>query len=127
MVSLIKTRFCPSPTGLLHMGNARTALFNALLAKQREGIFLLRIEDTDLVRSKAEFVTSTEQDILWLGLDWQEGPGHDLQRGPYFQSLRKQVYDHYYAILEQRGQAYPCFCSEEDLALMRKVQLAAGK
>lgn len=127
MVDSIKTRFCPSPTGFVHLGNARTALFNALLAKHKQGIFLLRIEDTDVARSKSEFVEALEQDLLWLGLGWQEGPGHDLHKGPYFQSQRQHIYDHYYEQLEQSGQAYPCFCSEEDLALMRKVQRAAGK
>jgi glutamyl-tRNA synthetase len=127
MVDAIKTRFCPSPTGFVHLGNIRTALFNALLARKKSGIFLLRIEDTDVVRSKVEYVTALEEDMLWLGLDWQEGPSHDLHNGPYFQSERQSVYDHYYQQLEQQGQAYPCFCSEEDLALMRKVQRAAGK
>lgn len=122
-----KTRFCPSPTGHIHIGNARTALFNALLAKQNHGIFLLRIEDTDVARSKTEYVHSLEEDLLWLGYDWQEGPHHDLNHGPYFQSQRQSVYDHYYQLLIEKNLAYPCFCSEEDLALMRKVQRASGK
>lgn len=127
MVDTIKTRFCPSPTGYVHLGNARTALFNALLASHKQGIFLLRIEDTDLNRSKSEYVTALEEDLRWLGLDWQEGPGHDLGNGPYFQSLRSDVYKTYYAQLEEKKLAYPCFCSEEDLALTRKMQRAAGK
>jgi glutamyl-tRNA synthetase len=127
MVNSIKTRFCPSPTGFVHLGNARTALFNALLARQQKGIFLLRIEDTDILRSKDEYVTALEHDLQWLDLKWQEGPDHDLQNGPYFQSQRQPIYDHYYQLLEQSGKAYPCFCSEEDLALMRKVQRTAGK
>lgn len=122
-----KTRFCPSPTGFLHLGNARTALFNALLAKQKNGIFLLRIEDTDVARSKEEYIDALEKDLLWLGLDWQEGPHHDLNNGPYFQSQRQAIYDHYYHQLEEQGKAYPCFCSEEELAIMRKVQRASGK
>lgn len=122
-----KTRFCPSPTGYVHLGNARTALFNALLARQRNGILLLRIEDTDAARSKKEYVTALEKDLLWLGLEWQEGPHHDLHNGPYFQSERQSIYDQYYHELEQKGIAYPCFCSEEELALMRKIQRASGK
>lgn len=127
MVNSVKTRFCPSPTGFVHLGNARTALFNALLAKQQDGIFLLRIEDTDVVRSKSEFTEALERDLLWLGLAWQEGPSKDLGRGPYFQSQRQNIYDQYYQQLEKAGKAYPCFCTEEDLALMRKVQRASGK
>lgn len=127
MVNPVKTRFCPSPTGFVHLGNIRTALFNALLAIKQQGTFLLRIEDTDLARSKSEFVTALEQDLLWLGLDWQEGPAKEGPNGPYFQSQRQAIYDQYYHQLEQENKAYPCFCSEEDLALMRKVQRASGK
>jgi glutamyl-tRNA synthetase len=122
-----KTRFCPSPTGFLHLGNARTALFNALLARREEGIFLLRIEDTDLQRSKPEYIDALEKDLHWLGLDWQEGPHRDLGKGPYFQSKRQAIYADYYQLLEQQGLAYPCFCTEEELALMRKMQRASGK
>ncbi len=127
MVNVVKTRFCPSPTGFVHLGNARTALFNALLARKEHGVFLLRIEDTDIKRSQEEYVIALKQDLLWLNLTWQEGPSHDLGQGPYFQSKRQHIYDHYYAELEQEGLAYPCFCSEEDLALMRKIQRASGK
>lgn len=127
MSDALKTRFCPSPTGYVHLGNARTALFNALLANNHSGIFLLRIEDTDKERSKSEFVTALMEDLRWLGLDWQEGPQHDLGRGPYYQSQRQAVYDKYYEILEQKGVAYPCFCTEEELAVMRKLQRASGK
>jgi len=122
-----KTRFCPSPTGFVHLGNARTALFNALLAKKKQGIFLLRIEDTDVTRSKLEYVEALEKDLVWLGLDWQEGPHKDRGNGPYFQSQRQAIYDQYYLFLEEHALAYPCFCSEEELAFMRKVQRASGK
>ncbi|MBA2654328.1 MAG: glutamate--tRNA ligase [Gammaproteobacteria bacterium] len=122
-----KSRFCPSPTGYVHLGNARTALFNALLAKQKEGIFLLRIEDTDVTRSKKEYEEALELDLNWLGLCWDEGPHKDLNHGPYCQSERQEVYDHYYTLLEQQEKAYPCFCTEEELALMRKVQRASGR
>ncbi len=122
-----KTRFCPSPTGLIHLGNARTALFNALLAMQYQGTFLLRIEDTDVQRSKKEYYHTLTEDLLWLGLEWQEGPEKDQGKGPYFQSERQQIYHHYYQELAQKNSAYPCFCTEEELALMRKVQRASGK
>lgn len=122
-----KTRFCPSPTGYLHLGNARTALFNILLAKEQKGIFLLRIEDTDKERSKSEYVTALMEDLHWLGLDWQEGPEEDMGHGPYYQSERQAIYDEYYHLLEKQGKAYPCFCTEEELAIMRKVQRASGR
>lgn len=121
-----KARFAPSPTGWLHLGNLRTALFNALFARGHGGTFLLRIEDTDAERSKAEYVDDLQQDLLWLGLDWQEGPGKDRGHAPYFQSEREPTYQKYYELLEQQGLAYYCFCSETELSLARKRQLAAG-
>lgn len=123
----LKTRFCPSPTGLLHLGNVRTALFAALLAKGQGGSFLLRIEDTDKARSSVEYTEALQTDMLWLGLAWDEGPKHDLGAGPYWQSQRQAIYDTYYEKLEAQGFTYPCFCSEEQLALARKLQRAAGK
>ncbi len=123
----IKTRFAPSPTGHLHLGNVRTALFSALYAKANQGIFLLRIEDTDFERSKEEFVETIYGDLKWLGLDWQEGPGEDLGHGPYSQSQREAIYHEYYQKLETLGVVYPCFCSEKELAISRKAQLAAAK
>ena len=97
---MTKTRFCPSPTGLIHLGNTRTALFNALLALKEAGIFLLRLEDTDVVRSKPEFTQAVMQDMRWLGLDWQEGYDVGGDQGPYHQSARQDVYDRYYKQLE---------------------------
>ncbi|PHQ79661.1 MAG: glutamate--tRNA ligase [Coxiella sp. (in: Bacteria)] len=123
----VKTRFCPSPTGLIHLGNARTALFSALFAKKMSGSFLLRIEDTDRERSKQEYADIMMQDLKWLGVDWQEGPDHDKGAGPYYQSERQFIYDDYYERLEVAGEAYPCFCSEDELALARKIQRASGK
>lgn len=125
--SHIKTRFAPSPTGLVHLGNIRTALFNDLFVKHNKGTFLLRIEDTDQERSKVEYAEQLQQDMLWLGLAWQEGPERDGGRGPYYQSKRQSIYDDYYQRLEKSGKAYPCFCSEEELAVMRKVQRASGR
>lgn len=122
-----KTRFAPSPTGLIHMGNARTALFSALYAKHKQGDFLLRIEDTDRERSKEEYTQALMRDLCWIDCKWQEGPDIGGQLGPYWQSERQAIYDRYYKQLEEHGLAYPCFCSEEQLALTRKVQRAAGQ
>jgi glutamyl-tRNA synthetase len=127
MNNTIKTRFAPSPTGLLHLGNVRTALFSALLAHHFQGIFLLRIEDTDQERSQLAYVGELMLDMRWLGLEWQEGPEKDLGKGPYWQSERQNIYDRYYQALSEKELTYPCFCSTEQLALARKLQLAAGK
>lgn len=127
MIATIRTRFAPSPTGFLHLGNVRTALFNALLARHEQGRFLLRIEDTDLERSRPEYVTALLEDLRWLGLDWQEGPEIDGPYAPYAQSARGALYATFYAQLERTEQVYPCFCTPAELALSRKVQLAAGR
>lgn len=123
----VKGRFAPSPTGLMHLGNARTALFNYLFAQAEQGVFLLRIEDTDLERSKEAYELGLQEDLRSLGLNWQEGPGADQGNGPYHQSKRQALYDDYYHRLEVAGLAYPCFCSEGQLKLARKVQATAGK
>ncbi|NNM58759.1 MAG: glutamate--tRNA ligase [Legionellales bacterium] len=125
--SQIKFRFSPSPTGLMHLGNTRTALFNDLYAHKLNGIFMLRIEDTDKTRSTDEFTQQLQQDLLWLDLKWQEGPNADKGNGPYWQSQRQGIYDKYYQLLEEQKLTYPCFCSEAQLAINRKVQLASGK
>jgi len=103
----------------LHLGNVRAALFSALLATRNKGLFLLRIEDTDAVRSDAKFTESLQNDLHWLGLNWQEGP--------FFQSQRHAIYDEYYQQLEKQEQAYPCFCSDQELALHRKLQLSRSQ
>jgi nondiscriminating glutamyl-tRNA synthetase len=123
----VKTRFAPSPTGRLHMGNLRTALFSALLARREGGVFLLRIEDTDAERSRPEYVAGLMEDLRWLGLDWQEGPDAGGPHGPYYQSERGEIYAGHYGQLEAKGLAYPCFCSDDALRLARKAQLAAGQ
>lgn len=123
----IKTRFAPSPTGFLHLGNVRTALFNALLARRWQGIFLLRIEDTDRERSRAEYTEALLGDLRWLGLQWQEGPECGGPQAPYAQSEREAVYEEYYGQLEKAGRTYPCFCTPTELAVSRKAQLAAGR
>jgi len=127
MSAPVKTRFAPSPTGRLHLGNVRTALFSWLLAHRLGGGFLLRFEDTDLERSAQAFEAGMEEDLHWLGLDWDEGPGAGGDAGPYRQSERGDIYDTYFQRLEHAGQAYPCFCSQQQLALSRKAQLAAGR
>jgi glutamyl-tRNA synthetase len=125
--ALAKTRFAPSPTGYIHLGNVRTALFSALVAAREKGVFLLRIEDTDLARSTDEYTQALMADLQWLGMHWQEGPDAGGDAGPYHQSQRASVYEQYYHALEQRGLAYPCFCSEQQLSVSRKAMLAAGK
>lgn len=124
----MKTRFAPSPTGYIHLGNVRTALFNYLLAQSADpGHFLLRIEDTDATRSSEALSKQLQEDLLWLGLAWDEGPGHEGGRGPYQQSQRSAIYAKYYQQLLDNGQAYRCFCSDQTLVLMRKRQLSQGK
>ncbi|MBT6208096.1 MAG: glutamate--tRNA ligase [Francisellaceae bacterium] len=114
----MKARFAPSPTGLLHYGNIRTALFNYLLARKQTGEFVLRVEDTDLSRSKDEYIDALKDDLIWLGMEWTD---------IYRQSERSSLYDKYFSDLESNGDAYPCFCSPEQLALSRRAQLASGK
>ena len=121
------TRFAPSPTGELHLGNARTALFNQLLARHGGGRFLLRIEDTDTERSRAEHTAALMADLRWLGLEWDAGPDREDARGPYRQSQRGALYARYFARLEEQGAVYPCFCTPLELELSRRAQLAAGK
>ncbi|RFA30873.1 glutamate--tRNA ligase [Alkalilimnicola ehrlichii] len=125
--TLVKTRFAPSPTGLMHLGNLRTALFCALLARKHQGVFLLRIEDTDQSRSLPEYTEALARDLRWLGLDWQEGYDLGGDHGPYCQHDRMSVYDEYYRKLEDAGLVYPCFCSERELKMVRKAQLSAGQ
>lgn len=115
----MKTRFAPSPTGWMHFGNFRTALFNFLFAQHQKYSFLLRIEDTDLARSTPQYKQDIFEDLQWLGLQWDEGP--------FLQSERAAIYQEFYNKLEQQNLAYPCFCSEETLTIARKVQAAAGQ
>ena len=150
----LTTRFAPSPTGRLHLGNARTALFNWLLARQAGGRFVLRLEDTDAARSTAEFATACFADLRWLGLGWDAGPdtgadtnrntGPDTDRntgrdtgpatspdvmaaGPYRQSERTAIYAGLIARLQEAGHVYECYCSQVELAVSRKRQLEAGR
>jgi glutamyl-tRNA synthetase/nondiscriminating glutamyl-tRNA synthetase len=121
----VRVRFAPSPTGQVHVGNARTALFNWLFARQQGGTFILRIEDTDLERSEARYEAQLIEDIQWLGLDWDEGPDKGGPYPPYRQSDKGQVYLDYAERLIEEGKAYPCFCRQQDLERNRELALAA--
>ncbi|MBS0376526.1 MAG: glutamate--tRNA ligase [Proteobacteria bacterium] len=127
MPAPVTTRFAPSPTGALHLGNVRTALFNWLYARQAGGRFLLRLEDTDRERSSEAHATALLADLAWLGLDWDAGPGREDALGPYRQSARGERYAAAFAALEAADLAYPCYCSAGELELARRVQLAAGR
>ncbi|HWQ74408.1 MAG TPA: glutamate--tRNA ligase [Syntrophomonas sp.] len=117
----IRVRFAPSPTGTLHIGGARTALFNWLLARSQGGSFVLRLEDTDLGRSTSESAAGIVEGLRWLGLDWDEGPDIGGPYGPYRQSERLDIYQSYLQQLLKTGQAYYCFCSAEDLQRQREA------
>ncbi|KAF3513649.1 hypothetical protein F2Q69_00004922 [Brassica cretica] len=117
----VRVRFAPSPTGNLHVGGARTALFNYLFARSKGGKFVLRIEDTDLERSTRESEAAVLQDLEWLGLDWDEGPGVGGDFGPYRQSERNALYKQYAEKLLESGQVYRCFCSSEELVKMKEI------
>ncbi len=123
----VVTRFAPSPTGELHLGNARTALFNLLLARHAGGRFVLRIEDTDKERSLETHTGALLADLRWLGIEWDAGPDREDVRGPYRQSARAALYQQYFALLEQRQAVYPCYCTPLELDLARRAQLAAGR
>ncbi len=121
------TRFAPSPTGALHLGNARTALFNFLLARHSGERFVLRIEDTDADRSRPEHIEGLLTDLAWLGLEWDAGPGREDALGPYFQSQRTALYARQFAELERQDTVYPCFCTTLELEAARRAQRASGR
>jgi nondiscriminating glutamyl-tRNA synthetase len=127
MIPNVRVRFAPAPTGLLHIGNARTALFNFLFAKRHQGTFVLRIEDTDIERSTEPSIDRIIEDLKWLGISWDEGPDRDGSNGPYRQSQRLSIYQEFANRLLQEGKSYKCFCSEERLEKLRKEQLSKGK
>lgn len=116
----VRVRFAPSPTGKLHIGGARTALFNWLFARSNEGKFILRLEDTDLTRSSEDSARSIIEDLQWLGLNWDEGPDKGGPFGPYRQSERLPVYRKYLQKLLQENKAYYCFCSAQELQAERE-------
>lgn len=131
----VRVRIAPSPTGYMHIGTVRTALFNWIFAKQHGGDFVLRIEDTDLERSKKEYEEDLIDNLKWLGLNWDEGPEeqkHEARStkqggcGPYRQSERLEIYEKYLDQLLKEGKAYYCFCSKEQLENERQAMLAQG-
>jgi nondiscriminating glutamyl-tRNA synthetase len=125
-MSEVRVRFAPSPTGFLHIGNVRTALFNFLFARHQGGKFILRIEDTDVERSSVSSELSILEDLRWLGLSWDEGPDIGGAHGPYRQSERISLYQESADKLLKEGKAYPCFCSEEELKKKSEALLAKG-
>ena len=114
----VKVRFAPSPTGYLHVGNIRAALVNWLFAQKEGGAFVLRLDDTDVARSKAEFADAIKDDLTWLGMTWDE---------IYKQSERFGLYDAAAGKLKKAGRLYPCFETAEELEVKRKLQLARKK
>jgi len=122
----VRVRFAPSPTGLLHIGNARTALFNCIFARHHGGTFVLRIEDTDVERSTEESAGRIIEDLHWLGLEWDEGPDRNGPFGPYRQSQRQSLYRDFAERLLREERAYKCFCSQERLEALRKEQISKG-
>lgn len=123
----MRLRFAPSPTGYLHLGGARTALYNWLIARRQGGSFVLRIEDTDRTRSTEEAIQAIVSSLRWLGLDWDEGPEVGGAYGPYRQTERLSLYQRFARELRDRERAYPCFCTPEELKQRREAALAAGK
>ena len=121
-----RVRFAPSPTGYLHVGGARTALFNWLYARRHGGTFVLRIEDTDVERSSTEMVTGILDGLRWLGLDWDEGPEASGPHDPYLQSARLDRYREAAARLVTGGYAYYCYCSPERLRNERDMAVQRG-
>src|SRR3954447_2735212 len=121
-----RVRFAPSPTGYLHVGGARTALFNWLFARRLGGVFVLRIEDTDLERSSAEMVDGILDGLRWLGLEWDEGPEVGGPHAPYFQTARLARHRAAADRLVASGHAYYCYCTSERLRATRAEAEAAG-
>lgn len=127
MTNKIRVRYAPSPTGLLHIGNARTALFNYLFARHHGGDFVIRIEDTDRKRHVVDGERSQLENLAWLGMDWDESPVNPGAFGPYRQSERLEIYQSYIDQLLEAGLAYKSYVTEEELAAQRERQEAAGE
>lgn len=123
-LSQVRVRFAPSPTGYLHIGGARTALFNFLFARHHGGKFILRVEDTDAERTVADSAEKMMDAFRWLGLEWDEGPIVGGPKGPYFQSQRREFYAKFAQVLLESGHAYKCYCTPEELEAERKRALA---
>jgi nondiscriminating glutamyl-tRNA synthetase len=122
-----KVRFAPSPTGPLHIGGARSALFNYLFAAHQDGEMVMRVEDTDLERSRREYENEIIESLQWLGIEWTEGINRGGETGPYRQTERLDLYQKYLQQLLNQGDAYYCFCSQAELEAERHTQLTAGK
>ncbi|MBC7315043.1 MAG: glutamate--tRNA ligase [Chloroflexi bacterium] len=122
----VRVRFAPSPTGYFHLGSARTALYDFLVARHYNGRFILRIEDTDRTRYQPDAIPDLLEGLRWLGLWWDEGPEIGGDYGPYYQSDRLPIYQEYAEKLVREGKAYRCYCSEERLEALRAEQRAAG-
>jgi glutamyl-tRNA synthetase len=122
----VRVRFAPSPTGPFHLGSARTALFNWVFARQQNGTFILRIEDTDKERSKKEHEDGILESLRWLGLNWDEGPDVGGEYGPYRQSEREPIYEKYLKELLDSGKAYYCYCTKEELEAQKEAMIAQG-
>lgn len=127
MSNQVRVRYAPSPTGHLHIGNARTALFNYLFARNKGGKFIIRIEDTDKKRNIAGGEESQLKYLKWLGMDWDESVDVGGEFGPYRQSERNHIYETYYNQLLESGQAYKCYCTEEELEAEREGQIERGE
>jgi nondiscriminating glutamyl-tRNA synthetase len=127
MSNEIRVRYAPSPTGHLHIGNARTALFNYLFARSKGGKFIIRIEDTDKKRNIEGGEESQLHYLKWLGIDWDESIDNEGEYGPYRQSERNHIYETYYKELLENGHAYKCYCTEEELEAEREAQSAKGE
>lgn len=127
MSDRIRVRYAPSPTGYLHIGNARTALFNYLYAKHYNGDFVIRIEDTDKKRNLEDGETSQFDNLKWLGLDWDESVDKDNGYGPYRQSERQHIYQPLIDQLLAEDKAYKCYMTEEELEAEREAQIARGE
>lgn len=123
----VRVRFAPSPTGHLHVGGARTAIFNWLYARHHGGVFIIRVEDTDQARSTRELEAMVLDDLRWLGIHWDEGPDSGGPHAPYRQSERREAYGRAIVELIARGVAYRCYCSEEDLEAKRKRAEIEGR
>ena len=123
----VRVRFAPSPTGYLHIGGARTCLYNYLFAKKEGGKLILRIEDTDLERSKREFEDSQISDLKWFGMDYDEGPDKPGEYVPYRQSERLEIYKEHALRLLEEGKAFYCFCTEEELEEMKERAIREGE
>ena len=123
----VKVRFAPSPTGDLHVGNIRTALFDWAYARHTGGTFLFRIEDTDTTRVTDEYIKAAIDTLKWLGLDWDEGPEVGGDNGPYLQSQRLDIYTHWAHTFIEQKDAYYCYCTPQELEAVREAQRAANQ